>query len=172
MSALESILVTYAADKLTQLSGRIQACVDKLTPEQIWARHTENENAIGNLMLHLEGNVRQWILGSMGGAADVRVRDREFAARGGIAIADLQDRLRSTVDQAVAVLRALPAPRLAERITVQGYNLTVLEAIIHVVEHFSGHTGQIIFATKLLTGEDLGFYAHLRTAKPHSEKTQ
>jgi uncharacterized damage-inducible protein DinB len=75
------------------------------------------------------------------------------------------------VDEASALLRAAPPERLLERITVQNYNLTVAEAILHVVEHFSGHTGQIIFATKFLTGHDLDFYAHLRNPKPHSEKT-
>jgi hypothetical protein len=168
--SIESTFCTSAADRLALSCGRIEACAGKLTMEQIWSRQGENENAIGNLVLHLEGNVRQWILSSIGGAPDARVRDAEFAARGGVAIAELKERLRSTVDQATTLIRTLPAERLTERITVQGYNATILEAIFHVVEHFSGHAGQIIFATKFLTGEDLGFYTHLRTAKPHNEK--
>ena len=60
--------------------------------------------------------------------------------------------------------------RLAERVTIQKYDVTVLEAIFHVVEHFSHHTGQILFATKMLTGEDLGYYKHLRAAA-HGEPT-
>lgn len=167
--AIESVFLHYSADKLAQLCGRIETCVDKLTPAQIWARHGENENAIGNLMLHLSGNVRQWILSGVGGEPDTRERDREFDARGGMAIPELKQRLRSAVDAAVALIRALPPDRLAERITVQNYDVTVLEAILHVVEHFSGHAGQIMFATKLVTGADLGFYAHLRSA--HVEKT-
>lgn len=168
---IESTFLAYSADKLTQLRGRIETCLAKLTPEQIWLRHTDNENAVGNLVLHLTGNVRQWILSGVGGQPDARVRDTEFAARGGVEPAELRTRLRATVDEAAALIRALPAARLADRLTVQGYDITVLEAILHVVEHFSGHTGQIVFATKFLTGEDLGFYAHLRAAKAHSEKT-
>ena len=133
-------------------------------------RHHENENAVGNLMLHLAGNVRQWILCGVGGQEDRRDRDAEFDARGGLEIPALKARLRSSVDPAVTLIRTLPGERLPEAITVQGYHTTVLEAILHVVEHFSGHTGQIQFATKLLTGDDLGFYAHLRT-KAHTEKT-
>jgi hypothetical protein len=53
---------------------------------------------------------------------------------------------------------------------VQGYDKSILEAIYHVVEHFSLHTGQIIYATKLLRKEDLGFYKHLNHTT-HSEKT-
>ena len=168
---IESTFLAYSADKLTQLRGRIETCLAKLTPEQIWLRHTDNENAVGNLVLHLTGNVRQWILSGVGGQPDARVRDTEFAARGGVEPAELRTRLRATVDEAAALIRALPAARLADRLTVQGYDIAVLEAILHVVEHFSGHTGQIVFATKFLTGEDLGFYAHLRAAKAHSEKT-
>src|SRR5437879_5364779 len=154
--SLEAVFLQYSSDKLGQLCGRIETCLDKLTPEQIWLRHGQNENAVGNLALHLAGNVRQWIVGAVGGEPDVRERDREFAARGGVAPAELKERLRSTVDRALAVIRSLPHSRLADRVTIQGYNVTVLEAIYAVVDHFSGHTGQIIFATKFLTGEDLG----------------
>lgn len=166
---IESIFVTAAADKLAQLSGRLETCIDKLTPEQIWIRHGENENAVGNLVLHLAGNVRQWILCGIGGEPDIRDRDGEFAAREGFSNQELKGRLRATVDAATEVIRAIPPARLIEPIVVQGYPGTVLEAVLHVVEHFSGHTGQVIFVTKFLSGEDLGFYAHLRT-KAHSEK--
>ena len=168
--SLEPIVLNFSAEKLAQQCSRIEICIDRLTPDQIWARGNENANAIGNLALHLMGNVRQWILHGVGGEPDVRLRDSEFAARGGIDSSELKRRLRTTVDEAAALLRALPPSRLPERITVQSYDVTVLEAILHVVEHFSGHTGQIIFATKFLTGDDLNFYAHLRTTKPHSEK--
>ena len=161
--SIESVFVTYAADTLAQLCGRIESCLDKLTEQQTWARHSDNENAVGNLALHLTGNVRQWILGGVGGEADVRVREREFSARGGSSATELKQRLRSTVDAAVAVIKAVPPGELAARITPQGYNLTKLEAIFHVVEHFAGHTGQIIYAAKFLTGEDLGFFRHLST---------
>jgi uncharacterized damage-inducible protein DinB len=83
----------------------------------------------------------------------------------------LKERLRATVAEAVAVIDGLTAERLTERVTIQKYEQPVLEAIYHVVEHFSMHTGQIQFATKMLTGEDLGFYAHLKTAAAHGEKT-
>jgi uncharacterized damage-inducible protein DinB len=106
--------------------------------------------------------VRQWIVSGVGGAPDIRERDGEFAARAGSSIPDLKERLRGTVTEAAAVIVAVTPERLAERVTIQKYEVSVLEAIYHVVEHFSLHTGQIIFATKLLTGSDMGFYPHLR----------
>jgi hypothetical protein len=157
----------FSADKLTELMGRIDTCVEKLTPEQVWMRASTNQNAIGNLLLHLNGNVRQWILHGVGGQPDVRDRGAEFAAEGEARAADLLARLRITVNEAAGLFRALPHQRLMERFWVQGYEVTVLAAIYHVVEHFAGHTFQIMYATKLFTGEDLGFYAHLNGPAPH-----
>src|SRR5579863_156060 len=113
---IEPILVNYAADKLAMYCGRIETCVDKLTPEQIWIRNSDNANAIGNLMLHLSGNVRQWILHGVGGQADLRQRDSEFAAREGAGAEELLAPLRATVEEAVALFRALPEERLLEHI--------------------------------------------------------
>jgi uncharacterized damage-inducible protein DinB len=169
--ALEQEFLHYSADKLRQLSERIESCLGMLTVEQIWARGSENENAVGNLVLHLCGNVRQWILSGVGGAPDVRQRDREFDARSGIPPSELAARLRAVVTEAAGVIHQVTEERLAGQIVVQKYELSVFQAIYHVVEHFSGHTGQIIFATKMLSGADLGFYQHLRTSEPHGEKT-
>jgi len=158
-------------EALRQHAGRIETCLGKLTAEQIWARGSENENAIGNLVLHLCGNVRQWIIAGVGGAPDVRQRDQEFAARGGLAVPELAGRLRTTVDEAAAVIERVTPERLAEALVIQAYHTTGLSAIYHVVEHFAGHTGQIIFATKMLTSEDLGFYRHLNPKAGQAEKT-
>lgn len=160
---LDRLFLDFSVNKLRQLQARIEACVARLSDDQVWARGTENENAIGNLMLHLSGNVRQWIISGAGAQPDQRDRDSEFAARGTVSKTDLAQKLAATVEEAVEVLSRLSAARLAERITIQKYELSVLEAIAHSVEHFSMHTGQIIFATKLITGEDLGFYGHLKT---------
>jgi uncharacterized damage-inducible protein DinB len=168
---LNGEFLSYSADKLRQQAGRIESCLGTLTEDQAWARGSDNENAIGNLVLHLCGNVRQWIVAGIGGVPDIRQRDQEFAARGAVGISELVDRLRTTVAQAVAVLDQVTAGRLMDPIVVQNYSGTVLAAIYHVVEHFSGHTGQIIFATKMLTGTDLAFHHHLRTTAPHGEKT-
>ena len=160
--ALDRLFLDYSTKKLRQLAERIEICLTKLNSGQIWARGSENENAIGNLVLHLSGNVRQWIVAGVGGAPDVRQRDAEFAARGGEPAVELTGRLRAAVEEAAAVLERVTADRLGERIVVQKYEMSVLEAVYHVVEHFSAHTGQIIFATKMLTSEDLGFYRHPR----------
>jgi uncharacterized damage-inducible protein DinB len=171
---MEQVLIDaflrYSAAKLNQQAGRIEDCVGRLTPEQVWARGAENENAIGNLVLHLCGNVRQWIVSGVGQTPDDRDRDAEFAARAGAAPSELAARLRRTIEEAVLVLGQTTPARLAETVTIQDYSGTVLEAIYHVVEHFSGHTGQIIFATKRFTGEDLGYYHHLKRAA-HGQKT-
>jgi uncharacterized damage-inducible protein DinB len=136
----------YSCDKLGQLTERICACLDRLNPDQIWHRGNTNENAIGNLVLHLCGNVRQWIGSGIDGQTDIRKREDEFAARGGSEGADLKEFLRATVAEAVRVIRGLTPERLEEVTSIQTYEVTVLQAVYHVVEHFSGHTGQIIFS--------------------------
>jgi uncharacterized damage-inducible protein DinB len=158
---IEKNFLEYSALKLEQLASRIATCIDTLSDEQIWLRSGENANAAGNLVLHLCGNVRQWIGAGVAGKPDIRMRDREFAARGGVSREDLKERLTSVIADACATIRELPPERLADRITVQGHDVSVMEAIYHVVEHFSGHAGQIIFQTKALTQKNFGFYSYL-----------
>ena len=167
---IEQDFLTFSADKLTQLSGRIQDCLGRLSSEQIWTRGNDNENSVGNLVLHLCGNVGQWIGSGVGGKPDTRQRAGEFAARGNVQPAELSERLDKAVSEAAGIIRNVPHSRLSEKLTIQKYDVTLMEAIYHVVEHFSQHTGQIIFATKLLTGQDLGYYKHLNQPK-HFETT-
>jgi uncharacterized damage-inducible protein DinB len=167
---IDRLFVDYSIQKLGQASGRIGVCLDKLSEEQVWAKGGGNENAVGNLVLHLCGNIGQWLISGVGGAPNTRDRDAEFAALGGIAVPELRELLQRGVEDGTAVIRAQTEETLARRIEVQKYDITVLEAIYHVVEHFAGHAGQIIFAAKMLTGEDLGFYGHLKY-RAHAERT-
>jgi uncharacterized damage-inducible protein DinB len=167
--AAEAEFIAFSAEKLAQLGGRIEDCLGRLSYHQVWLRNTANENAVGNLVLHLCGNVTQWIGTGVAGRPDQRRRDEEFAARGNLQPAELAARIHAVVEDAAAVIRSLGPDRLTARTVVQKYDVTVIEAVYHVVEHFSMHTGQILFATKLLTGQDLGYYRHL--SAPHHEQT-
>ena len=168
---LEADFLTNAADKLAENLDRIETCLTELPPHSLWARDSENENAVGNLLLHLEGNVRQWILSGIGAGPDERDRPSEFSARTGANASVLFAKLRGTVGEALALIRSLPHRRLAEEVAIQGYDTTVLSAIFHVVEHFSRHTYQIILLTKRFTGKDLGFYSYLdQTGRRETEQ--
>ena len=161
MIPLDSLFIDFSCDKLKELTERIEDCLTRLTPEQVWARSGKSDNSIANLVLHLCGNVTQWIGSGVGGRPDHRHRDEEFAARGGLKPAELAEKIHSVIEDAIFIIRAQTAERLAEIILPQGYNVSVLEAIYHVVEHFSQHAGQIMFATKLILDQDLGYYKHL-----------
>ena len=150
-----------AANTLTLYAERIGVCLDRLTPEQIWARASTEENAIGNLVLHLAGNLRQYTRHAILGEPDIRTRDDEFNAEFG---GDVQQRLAIVVADAASIIRAVSDERLTDRITVQNREMTVLEAIFKTTEHFALHTGQIMYATKLTTGSPLGFTTHNRKA--------
>jgi uncharacterized damage-inducible protein DinB len=137
---------------------RIGQCVARLDERQLWQRPAANCNSVGNLLLHLRGNVTQWILAGLGGQPDQRQRPAEFAAETGPSGRELCDALAATVAAACAVVDRLgPAELLAQR-TIQGYTETGLSATLHVLEHFSGHAGQIYAWTKQVTGDDLRFY--------------
>src|ERR1017187_3643349 len=130
--SLHRLFLDCSVRRLELSFSHLEACLGKLTEEQVWARGTENENAIGNLVLHLAGNVRQWIVSGVGGAPDIRERDGEFAVRGGSSVAELRECLRGTVTEAAAVIVAVTPERLAERVTIQKYEVSILEAIYHV----------------------------------------
>jgi len=144
---------------------RIEKSVEGLSDEQLWWRANAESNSIGNLILHLAGNIRQWIVSGIGGAADARDRQREFEERGPLPAAELLARIRSAVEDADQVLANLSAAALLERRRIQTYDVTVLQAIYTVVEHFSMHTGQTILLAKMWKG-DLGFYT-LSHGVPH-----
>jgi len=144
---------------------RIVSCLGELGEKNIWWRPNSTSNSAGNLTLHLCGNIRQWIISGLGGAPDVRFRDAEFAERGPLPCRVLVRRLESTVDEALGVLRRLPPAALTRRYEIQGYSVTGLYAAFQVAEHFSHHTGQIIYIAKLKRARDLGFTKLPKTSK-------
>lgn len=137
---------------------KIERCLEQLSDEDVWWRANPESNSIGNLILHLAGNVRQWIVSGIGGASDDRVRQQEFDERSGIPRAELLTRLKQVLGDADRALAALDPSHLLQQRQIQGNDVQLLEAIFHVVEHFSMHTGQIILLTKMLKGSDLKFY--------------
>jgi uncharacterized damage-inducible protein DinB len=137
---------------------KIQRCLDVLPAEALWRRDDSSENSIGNLLLHLSGNIRQWIVSGVGGAPDARQRSEEFEAREGRAAPELIGALLDTVREADAVLASLDERSLGEHRQIQGRDVNVLDAVYHVVEHFSMHTGQIILLTKRYAPGHVQFY--------------
>ena len=138
--------------------AKIQRCLDVLPADALWRRSDESENSIGNLLLHLAGNVRQWIVAGVGGAPDTRERSAEFTARAGDDAASLMQRLRDTLGEVDVVLAGLGVAQLEEQRRIQGRDVKVLDAVYHVVEHFSMHTGQIILLTKRYAPGRVQFY--------------
>ena len=153
----QSFLAQASGSLLQVYLPRLEACMRELSPEQIWWRANPASNSVGNLALHMAGNVRQWIVAGLGGAPDRRERDREFSERGPLPRRALLARLRKAVTDADRVMRKLNGAALARTYSIQGFRVTGLCAVFHVAEHFSHHTGQIILLTKMLGGRDLKF---------------
>lgn len=146
---------------LEQYWPRLRRCVESLTDEQVWWRPNQASNSIGNLISHLNGNVRQWLVASFNRWEDDRNRPVEFAATGSISASALLEKLGATMQEASAVLARLTESDLLATYEIQGYHISGLEAVYQVVEHFGMHYGQILYIAKYIGGKDLGFYSEL-----------
>lgn len=147
-----------AADKLADHLSQVRHCVELLTDEQIGYRPNQSSNSIGNLLLHLRGNVTQWIIGGIGGQPFERDRAAEFGARAPLDKPALIEPLSATIAEGRRILRGLDADALVREYPIQEYRVTGLAAVLHVVEHFAFHTGQIVTITKWLLDVDLSLY--------------
>lgn len=146
-----------AREQLTKAAKVIKHCLGQLTDEQIAWRPQESLNSIGNLVLHLCGNVRQWIISGVGGEADVRNRPREFSERGPFDREELIRRLDEVVQQADDVLSTVTPQQLLQPRRIQGFETTGLSAIFDSVAHFKGHTQEIVCLTRMQLGDAYQF---------------
>jgi uncharacterized damage-inducible protein DinB len=137
---------------------KLQQCAELLTDDDLWWRPNESSNSIGNMLLHLCGNLRDWIVGGVGGATIERDRSAEFSARGSMPLDDLMTEVKSTLRDVDRALADLKEDSLLEQIEVQGFQVTRLQAVYHAIEHFGYHLGQVVYVTKLRTGKDLEIF--------------
>jgi uncharacterized damage-inducible protein DinB len=151
-------LIEQSIIRFDEYTSKIERCMMELSESELWKRPNESSNSVGNLILHLCGNIRQYIISSLGNKADQRKRDEEFLTDGGYKKYELLQNLNEIITQAKAVLTNIDDKELFRVRSVQGFKLSGIGIVIHVVEHFSYHTGQIVFWTKLLHNTDLRFY--------------
>lgn len=162
MDDTATVFLAFSRKQLCEVMWpRLKEAIRPLNQDQIWWRPNEASNGIGNLLLHLNGNVRQWIVSGIGGNQFERNRDAEFNERDHLDPVRLQTKLDETIQQAAGVLSRVSQAELLRVRNIQGYEVSGLDAVYHVVEHFAMHYGQILYIVKMLQANDLGFYAHL-----------
>ena len=159
------LFLTFSRERLQLLASRIADCLGRLSEQQIWQRGSEVENSVANLVLHLCGNVRQWIISGVGGQADIRQRDEEFSRKDGVATSDLRELLERTITEALSVIQNVPHHRLSKRYLYRAEIPPCSKLSTWSVEHFGEHTGQIMYMTKQMTHEDLRYHRHLSAQK-------
>lgn len=159
---IAQLFLTTARQELLEIYWpRLRECASSLTAEQLWWRPNDASNSVGNLLMHLNGNVGQWLVGSFEKRDSGRDRPREFSTREGFSAEELLARLGATLEAAGTVLSRLTAEELAATYVIQGKTVSGEEAIFHCVSHFILHYGQIVYAVKALQNRDLGFYKEL-----------
>lgn len=156
---IEALVREEALRRLREGQERIRLCLLRLNDDQVWHRPNTHVVSVGNLVLHLCGNVGQWINSTLGNRPDQRRRDDEFNETGPIGTRALRERLDATLAYAYDVIGGLGEADLGRTWNVQGYSETGLAIVMHVVEHFSYHVGQITLHTKLRLDIDTGYYA-------------
>jgi len=142
------VIVKEIANRMNELLERAESAINQLDDTQVWYRRDPTDNAVGNLVLHLVGNLRQWILGGLADQPDTRDRPVEFSTQSGLSKAELMQMLRETVEASCHIIRNLPADRIAEVKRIQDTNTTIAYAIVMAVSHLGLHVGQIQFITK------------------------
>ena len=151
--------INQSVYRINENTKRILKCLNEVDETEAWLRSNENSNSIGNIILHLCGNITQYVISALGGIEDIRMRDKEFSAKDGSTKNELSAKLESTVNEAIRIIENIDEERLLKTYSVQGFNLSGIGIIIHVTEHYSYHTGQIAFWIKQLKNKDLEFYA-------------
>lgn len=159
MEIYKDLLVAEVRRRLFEENiPKLKKCLGELTEEEIWYRPNENSNSVGNLILHLCGNMRQWLIAGLGGQSDTRQRQREFDERGPLPVSQLITLLDQLQADGAKTLDNITLEQILAPLTVQGFRETGLSVLIHVVEHFSYHVGQIVYFVKMLKDRDMGFY--------------
>lgn len=163
MDQIKNLLVQECRRRLIDEGfSRIKKCLSELTEEEIWLKPNQNSNSVGNLVLHLCGNVRQWLVCGLGNKPDTRKRSLEFSEEGPIPSEVLIERMELVLKEVEETLDQLSPTSLTQMFNVQGFQESGLSIIVHVIEHFSYHVGQMTYFVKWRKDMDMGYYAGVK----------
>lgn len=154
---IDSTIAIALSQELLSSAKIVRHCVGQLNDEQLWWRPKPEMNSVANLMLHLSGNIRQWIIAGLGGMDDIRERQKEFDEVGPIPKAELLQSFDATVDAAARVLAEVTADNLTRERIIQAFPVTGAKAAVHAVAHFQGHVQEIVHMTRIQLGEAYQF---------------
>ncbi len=157
LESLTKLVVDETSGELDEALKKIKHCVNQLTDDQVWWRPAESMNSVANLLLHLCGNLGQWIVSGIGGAADIRERQKEFDQRSSTSGTELISQIESAVAEAKNALSGMSAEELLRIRPVQGNDVSGMQAILHSAAHFRGHAQEIVHMTRCQLGDSYAF---------------
>lgn len=155
--------------RFSENTPRVNKCLEHLSETEIWLSPNESSNSAGTLVLHLCGNITQYIISGLGGVPDNRARDKEFTVKWKFSKEQLEEKLKAVTEKSAELIRELNYDKLINLYSIQGSKISGIAALIHVTEHYSYHTGQITLLTKLQKNTDIGFYKGLDLNKRNRE---
>ncbi len=158
-SVLAQQIIDSCISHLEESVPRVERCFQQMSEEELWKDPNLNVVSPGNLILHLRGNLTQYVLSTLGGNKDQRQRSQEFKIKPGLGKDALLESYRETIQEVCQVITQLDAQVLSKIHRVQGFESTGTNILIHVVEHVSYHVGQIGYWVKVMKDCDLGYYA-------------
>lgn len=161
MNTTEAIQKEFKLRVFDESYSRIQKCLSMLSQEEIWKAPNDNTVSVGCLVKHLLGNMQQWVYAGVLSQPFQRNRDAEFIPESHLSAEDLKNQMSVAKEKIEKVLPTLSEELLSRELVIQGFDTTGFSAIVHVIEHFSYHTGQISLLTKLFLNRDLGYYENL-----------
>ncbi len=144
--------------RLQESVERILKCIELLEDTDIWYQPNENSNSVHNLILHLCGNIGQYINAGLGAKTDTRNRESEFLNNHKYDKSILKGLISDAVKDAIKVIEDLDISQLLKKYDIQGFNLTGIAVLVHVVEHTSYHVGQITYFTKIQKNISTDYY--------------
>lgn len=171
-SSEEKLLIEFKEQILYRFgenTKRISICMDNLSETEVWYSPNESSNSAGTLILHLCGNITQYIISGLGGEPDIRERDKEFKGLHEYIKERLTEKLKSVTDKASGIILNTGYEQLIKLYSIQGYLISGIAALVHVTEHYSYHTGQITMLTKIQKNTDVGFYSGLDLNRKNRE---
>ena len=151
---IENELIKIISIRFSKAFERLSHSVRQLDNRQIWYRPSSSSNSVGVILQHLSGNLRQWVCSAIGGEVFQRNRPQEFKDSDLISQKDMLERINELDMKIQSILLQLTHESLLSPRRIQGFDETVMSALLAALTHLELHGGQVTFLVKLMLDKE------------------